>query len=76
MGYQMSAEFSEVIIKKFDQVDKQRLTLDNFIQACLKLKSITDVFKQSDANMEGVIKVSYEQFVTMVLTLVWNSLCR
>ena len=70
MGYQMSAEFSEVIIKKFDQVDQQRLTLDNFIQACLKLKSITDVFKQSDANMEGVIKVPYEQFVTMVLTLV------
>jgi len=52
---------------RYDPQARQRLTLDNFIQACVLLKSVTDTFRQKDKNMSGVIQISYEEFLTMVL---------
>ena len=52
---------------RYDPQAKQRLTLDNFIQACVMLKSVTDTFRQKDIQQKGVIQIGYEEFLTMVL---------
>jgi len=67
LGYRLSPQFAQLVVTRYDPQAKQRLTLDNFIQACVLLKSVTDTFRQKDKNMAGVIQISYEEFLTMVL---------
>lgn len=67
LGYRLSPQFSQLVVTRYDPQAKQRLTLDNFIQACVLLKSVTDTFRQKDKNMAGVIQISYEEFLMMVL---------
>jgi Ca2+-binding EF-hand superfamily protein len=67
MGYRLSAQFAQMIIYRYDPLNKQRLTLDNFIQSCVLLKTVTDTFKQKDTQMQGRISVAYEEFLMMVL---------
>lgn len=67
MGYQLSPEFASAVIKAYDPINKESLTLDKFIQACVKLKSTTDSFRQRDDQMMGSIEVSYEDFLTMIV---------
>lgn len=67
LGYRLSPQFAQLVVTRYDPQAKQRLTLDNFIQACVLLKSVTDTFRQKDKNMSGVIQISYEEFLTMVL---------
>lgn len=67
MGYRVTPQFSQLVIFRYDPLAKQRLTLDNFIQACVLLKTVTDTFRQKDAQMKGQITLSYEDFLTMVL---------
>lgn len=66
LGYRLSPQFSQLLVSRFDPVTRSRLSLDNFIQSCVMLKSITDTFRQKDTQMKGVITVSYEEFVSMV----------
>jgi len=67
MGYRLSPQFSGLVVSRYDPQARQRLTLDNFIQACVMLKTVTDTFRQKDAQQKGVIQIGYEEFLTMVL---------
>ena len=67
MGYRLSPQFAQMVVTRYDPQARRRLTLDNFIQACVLLKSVTDVFRKKDTSMSGVITISYEEFLTMVL---------
>jgi len=67
LGYRLSPQFAQLVVMRYDPQAKQRLTLDNFIQACVLLKSVTDTFRQKDKSMSGMIQISYEEFLTMVL---------
>ena len=67
MGYRLSPQFAQMVVYRYDPLARQRLTLDNFIQASVLLKSITDTFRQKDAQMKGVIQINYEDFLTLVL---------
>lgn len=48
------------------------VTFDDFIQLCVQLQSLTNAFRQHDIDMDGWIKISYEQFLTMVLNIALN----
>ena len=67
MGYNLSVNFSNMIIYRFDVAGRRSLTLDNFIQSCVMLKSLTDAFKQRDKNMSGSITINYEDFLTLAV---------
>ena len=67
MGYRLSPQFSGLVVSRYDPQARQRLTLDNFIQACVMLKTVTDTFRQKDSQQKGVIQIGYEEFLTMVL---------
>ncbi|CAL1537265.1 unnamed protein product [Lymnaea stagnalis] len=63
MGYNVSPQFVQTVVIKFDHYGRRSLTLDNFIQSCAMLKSLTDAFKQRDPMMTGVARLSYEDFM-------------
>jgi Ca2+-binding EF-hand superfamily protein len=67
MGYRVSPQFAQMVVFRYDPQGRQRLSLDNFIQACVLLRTVTDTFRQKDTQMKGSIQLSYEEFLTMVL---------
>ncbi|ESN89929.1 hypothetical protein HELRODRAFT_116724 [Helobdella robusta] len=67
MGYKVTPQFANHVVFRYDPQAKQRLGLDNFIQVCVLIKSVTDMFRQRDSQMKGTIQVAYEDFMTMVM---------
>ncbi|XP_048248961.1 peflin-like [Haliotis rufescens] len=67
MGYNLTMNFVNMIVYRFDIQARRQLTLDNFIQACVMLKSLTDAFKQRDTAMSGTINLSYEDFMSLAV---------
>lgn len=67
MGYNVSPAFASIVVTRYDPHARQQLNLDNFIQACVLLKSVTDTFRAKDVHMQGMVHLSYEDFLTMVM---------
>ena len=67
MGYSLSSDVAKTVISSYDRQNELCLSLDNFIQACVKLKALTDEFRLRDVSMEGTINVSYEEFLAMIV---------
>ena len=66
-GYRLSPQFSNLCVRIFDKHNVNTMKFDDFIQCCVMLKTLTDAFRKFDTNQTGVINVSYEQFMDMVL---------
>ena len=67
MGYNFSPQFHAMCISKFDFQGRRSMTLDQFIQCCVMVKSLTDMFSARDTQRQGSIHVSYEDFMTMAV---------
>jgi len=65
-GYTLSAPVIQMLLNKFDRTRQEAIKLDDFIQCCLVLHSVTDAFRQEDTDLDGVIQISYEKFLTMI----------
>lgn len=68
MGFRVSAPFCQMVVTRFDRKDKRSLKFDDFIQTCVMLRSLTDAFRTRDTNLDGMIQVSYEDFMTMAIS--------
>lgn len=66
-GYNLSPQFSHMIVRKFDRASRNTINFDDFIQCCVMLKSLTDAFRRKDTSMRGTIQIHYEEFLEMVL---------
>ena len=44
--------------------NRHGMSFDLFVQACISLKRMTDVFKRYDDDRDGYITVSFEEFLT------------
>lgn len=66
-GYNLSPQFSDSVIRVFDRRGARTINFDDFIQASVMLKTLTDKFRVKDAQQRGVINIGYEEFLEMVL---------
>ncbi|KAI8333809.1 hypothetical protein EDC96DRAFT_525845 [Choanephora cucurbitarum] len=70
-GYNLSDQFIRVLVQKFDKYGhvegKGNITFDNFVQACVTVKTLTDSFRQFDTDNDGWIQINYEQFLELVI---------
>jgi Ca2+-binding EF-hand superfamily protein len=46
---------------------KGEVTFDNFVQACVTVKTLTDSFRQFDNDSDGWIQINYEQFMDLIV---------
>ncbi|KAL7373748.1 hypothetical protein ABVT39_013879 [Epinephelus coioides] len=69
-GYRLSDQFYCTLIEKFDRQRKGQVAFDDFIQCCIVLQRLTDVFRRYDTDQDGWIQVSYEQYLSMVFNIV------
>ncbi|KAG7216786.1 hypothetical protein INR49_021184 [Caranx melampygus] len=68
--YRLSDQFYSTLIEKFDRQRKGQVAFDDFIQCCIVLQRLTDVFRRYDTDQDGWIQVSYEQYLSMVFNIV------
>lgn len=68
MGFRVSMAFCSLVVARFDRQARASLKLDDFIQSCVMLRCLTDAFRVRDQNLNGIITVSYEDFMTMAIT--------
>ena len=68
MGFRVSMQFCQMIVVRFDRLNKRSLKFDDFIQTCVMLRSLTDAFRARDTNLDGTIHVGYEDFMTMAIS--------
>ena len=48
----------------YDKRGDQSMSFDLFVQSCISLKRMTDVFKRYDADRDGFITLSFEEFLS------------
>uniref|UniRef100_A0A8C4TMF2 Peflin n=1 Tax=Falco tinnunculus TaxID=100819 RepID=A0A8C4TMF2_FALTI len=69
MGYNLSPQFSQLLMARYAQRSSNpSIQLDRFIQVCMQLQSMTDAFREKDTGLVGNVRLSYEDFLTMVVT--------
>lgn len=65
--YRLSERFVELLFQTYDKRNEGVLSFDLFVQACISLKRMTDVFKKYDDDRDGYITLSFEDFLTEIL---------
>ncbi|CAK1364046.1 Sorcin [Cercospora beticola] len=84
-GYRLSPQFVQLLFNTYAQTrsrgrgdERERekcLGFDVFVQACISLKRMTDVFKKYDSDRDGYITLSFEEFLTGAQSLfLFNSI--
>ncbi|CAK4033416.1 related to programmed cell death (calcium-binding) [Lecanosticta acicola] len=84
-GYRLSPQFVQLLFSTYakthsrgrgdDGVREKVLSFDLFVQACISLKRMTDVFKKYDSDRDGYITLSFEEFLTGAQSLfLFNSI--
>merc|ERR1711953_1161508 len=68
-GYNLSPPVYALLLRKFDRTKgNTAVCFDDFIQCCLALHGITEMFRAEDSDLDGVITISYEKFLAMLLS--------
>ncbi|KAK4226918.1 putative programmed cell death protein 6 [Podospora fimiseda] len=65
--YRLSDRFVEILFRTYDKRGEGVMSFDLFVQACISLKRMTDVFKKYDEDRDGYITLSFEDFLTEIL---------
>ncbi|MCJ1352822.1 MAG: hypothetical protein MMC33_002806, partial [Icmadophila ericetorum] len=63
-GYHLTPSFVSMLYKVYDKRGNNEMSFDIFVQSCLTLKRMTDVFKKYDTDRDGFITLSFEEFLT------------
>ncbi|RKP39712.1 programmed cell death protein 6-like protein, partial [Dimargaris cristalligena] len=74
-GFNVPPAVIGAIIRKFDihadriknQAGRGTVTFDNFIQACVTVRTLTESFQRFDTNNDGWVQINYEQFLMLVI---------
>ncbi|KAF2201110.1 EF-hand [Delitschia confertaspora ATCC 74209] len=74
-GYRLSPQFVGLLYRTYDRRNENAISFDLFVQACISLKRMTDVFKKYDEDRDGYITLSFEEFLTGAQSLfLFNSI--
>ncbi|EOD49754.1 putative peflin protein [Neofusicoccum parvum] len=74
-GYRLSPQFVTLLFRTYDRRGAGAIGFDLFVQACISLKRMTDVFKKYDEDRDGYITLSFEEFLSGAQSLfLFNSI--
>ncbi|KAI1330047.1 EF-hand [Xylariaceae sp. FL0255] len=65
--YRLSPGFVKLLFDTYDKRGEGVMSFDLFVQACISLKRMTDVFKKYDDDRDGYITLSFEDFLVEIL---------
>jgi len=76
-GYQLSPQLLQLLERKYDVKASAPatgygpppgVTFDRFVRCCVVVKQLTESFQKMDQGRSGVIQLSYDQFMQVVLS--------
>lgn len=66
MGYNLSPQFTQLLVSRYcPRSAIPAMQLDCFIKVCTQLQVLTEAFREKDTAVQGNIRLSFEDFVTM-----------
>jgi len=68
-GYRLTDAFVDLLVQKFNRDGTMTIKFDDFIQCCVLLQTLTAAFRFHDTDLDGWIRISYEEFLTLVFSL-------
>jgi Ca2+-binding EF-hand superfamily protein len=68
-GYRFSPTFSGFLVSVYDTEKKGGIEFDQFIHLCVSLHNMTGSFRALDTDQDGMIDISYEAMLSMVVGL-------
>ncbi|XP_067210115.1 peflin isoform X2 [Linepithema humile] len=68
MGYRLSPEFIQFLIKTSDLRGHQSITVDQFIVLCVQIQRFTEAFRTRDTDQTGTITIGFEDFLGVALS--------
>lgn len=71
-GYTLSPKFTQNLFRQYAHVSKTResiMSFDMFVQSCINLKRMTEVFRVRDVQRTGMITLTFEDFLIAVMEL-------
>lgn len=63
-GYRLTPTFVGILYRTYEKGAGGNMSFDLFVQSCIGLKRMTDVFKRYDEDRDGYITLSFEEFLT------------
>ena len=63
-GYRLTSTFVSLLYRTYEKNGNDRMSFDLFVQSCIVLKRMTDVFKRYDDDRDGYITLGFEEFLT------------
>ncbi|ORZ28705.1 hypothetical protein BCR41DRAFT_330180 [Lobosporangium transversale] len=66
-GYNLSEAIVQLIVTKYDVRGQGDISFDNFVQSCVTVQTLTDAFRRIDVAGTGVVTMTYEQFLGLVI---------
>ncbi|XP_020294014.1 peflin isoform X2 [Pseudomyrmex gracilis] len=68
MGYRLSPEFINYLIKNSDLKGHKSITVDQFIVLCVQIQRFTEAFRKRDTDQTGTITIGFEDFLGVALS--------
>ncbi|ERE69455.1 programmed cell death protein 6 [Cricetulus griseus] len=66
-GYRLSDQFCDILIRKFDRQGRGQIEFDDFIQGCIVLQRLTDIFRRYDTDQDSWIQIPHDNDGTEAL---------
>ncbi|KAF9199491.1 Alpha-1 3/1 6-mannosyltransferase alg-2 [Haplosporangium sp. Z 27] len=67
-GYNVSEATVALIMTKYDVRGRGDISFDNFVQSCVTVQTLTDSFRRFDVAGTGIVTMTYEQFLGLVIS--------
>lgn len=65
MGYRLSPQAMNIIVKRFSTQGK--ICFDDYVACCVKLRSLTDLFRRRDTAGQGSATFQYDDFIQVTM---------
>ncbi|KAJ2009622.1 hypothetical protein GGI04_000274 [Coemansia thaxteri] len=67
-GFRVSPQVVDSLVRKYDLQGRGAITFDNFINACVTIRSLTDSFRRLDHDQDGWVNMDYDTFLQLVIS--------
>ncbi|XP_078378497.1 sorcin-like [Oculina patagonica] len=64
-GYRLSPNALNVIVKRYST--ELRITFDDFVACCVRLRALTDQFRRRDTSQTGQAMFQYDDFIQVAM---------
>ncbi|XP_030383887.1 peflin-like [Scaptodrosophila lebanonensis] len=67
MGFRLTPNFIQFLVKKSDPQNHKEISVDQFIVLCIQMQRFTEAFRQRDTQQNGTITIGFEDFLTVAI---------